>query len=271
MVVNHPSHHTVEGVQADGEVVAIFMKQTGEMLNVSSLFRVNQSETPSFSFFKQFVPYVTSGSINKVMLSNWSIAQMVPPAGAYFVYDGSTVMPACQPVEWVVFKAMINIDPTDFAFLVKNVQPGSRSVQALGNREIFFNDVAALPGGPMPHDNKTYMRCRPSGKKGKTIPVQKVDLRTTEAKQRDEASKDDPNSISHHVKKHLAKYSLEDMVMIGLTIIFVIIGGYAGYNAFKGNPDGLNVLDRFRWVGSKIRDVFFWIGGIFTKKPVESV
>ena len=270
ILVTHPSHHTVEGVQADGEIVAFFAKPTGEQLCVSSLFRVNQAETPSLSFFKQFVPYAQT-SPSKTMLNNWSIAQMVPPAGAYFVYDGSTVVPGCQPTEWVVFKAMINIDPTDFAFLVKNVQPGSRSVQALGNREIFFNDVAALPGGPMPHDNKTYMRCRPSGKKGKTIPVQKVDLRTTEAKQRDEASKDDPNSISHHVKKHLANYSFEDMVMIGLTIIFVIIGGYAGYNAFKGNPDGLNVLDRFRWVGSKIRDVFFWIGGMFTKKSVESV
>jgi carbonic anhydrase len=270
IVVNHPSHHTVEGVQADGEIVAFFSKPTGEQLCVSSLFRVNQAETASFSFFKQFVPYAQT-TFSKTMLNDWSIAQMVPPAGAYFVYDGSKLIPGCESVEWVVFKAMINMDPTDFAFLVKNVQPGSRSIQSLGNREIFFNDVAALPGGPMPHDNKTYMRCRPSGKKGKTIPVQKVDLRTTEAKQRDEASKDDPNSISHHVKKHLANYSLEDMIMIGLTIIFVIVGGYAGYNAFKGNPDGLNVLDRFRWVGSRIRNFFFWIGGMFTKKPVESV
>jgi hypothetical protein len=201
------------------------------------------------------------------MLNNWSLAQMVPPAGAYFVYDGSIVVPNCKPTEWVVFKAMINIDPTDFAFLVKNVQPGSRSVQALGNREIYFNDVAALPGGPMPHDNKTYMRCRPSGKKGKTIPVQKVDLRTTEAKEL--AVKDDPNSISHHVKKQLANYSIEEIVMFILLALCIGAGAYGGYSAFNSNPTGLNVLDRFRWIGSKIRDFFFWIFSMFqTKKTV---
>jgi carbonic anhydrase len=264
ILVNHPSHHTIEGVQADGEVIAIFMKPTGEKLHVSSLFRVNQAETPSLSFFKQFVPYAQTTWAKAMMLNNWSISQMVPPAGAYFVYDGSTVVPGCQPTEWVVFKAMINMDPTDFAFLVKNVQPGSRAVQPLGNREIFFNDVAALPGGPMPHDNKTYMRCRPSGKKGKTIPVQKVDLRTSEAKER--AVKDDPNSISHHVKKHFEKYSFEEMVMFVLLAICIGAGAYGGYSAFNGNPTGLNILDRFRWVGSRIRDFFFWIFSMFQPK-----
>ena len=264
--VTHPSHHTVEGVQADGEVVAIFNKPTGELLCVSSLFRVNQAETPSFSFFKQFVPYAqTSPSIT--MLSNWSLAQMVPPAGAYFVYDGSLPIPPCQPCEWVVFKGMINMDPTDFAFLVKNVQPGSRSVQALGNREIFFNDVAALPGGPMPHDNKTYMRCRPSGKKAKTIPVQKVDLRTSEAKEL-ASKKEDPNSLTAHVKKHFAKYQIEELGMMLLALIFTGIGAYFAYSSFKKNPDGLNVLDRVRWIGSKIREMFLWFFSMFQPKSV---
>ena len=269
IVVNHPSHHTIEGVQTDGEIVAFFQKPTGEQLRVSSLFRVNQTETASLSFFKQFVPYAQT-TYSKTMLNNWSIAQMVPPAGAYFVYDGSRLIPGCQPAEWVVFKAMINMDPTDFAFLVKNVQAGSRAVQPLGNREIFFNDVAALSGGPMPHDNKTYMRCRPTGKKGKTIPVQKVDLRTTEAKEREQASKkEDPNSVSYHVKKQLSNFSIEEIFMFIVLALCTLGGAYAGYSAFNGNPEGMNVLDRFRWVGSKIRDFFFWIFSMFeTKKTV---
>ena len=266
ILVTHPSHHTVEGVQADGEVVAIFNKPTGEQLCVSSLFRVNQAETASFSFFKQFVPYAQT-SPSKTMLSNWSLAQMVPPAGAYFVYDGSLPIPPCQPTEWVVFKAMINMDPTDFAFLVKNVQPGSRSVQALGNREIFFNDVAALSGGPMPHDNKTYMRCRPSGKKAKTIPVQKVDLRTSEAKEL-ASKKDDPNSLTSHVKKHLAKYQIEDLGMILLAFLCTGVGAYFAYSSFNKNPDGLNVLDRVRWVGVQIRNFFLWIVSFFQPRSV---
>jgi len=48
---------------------------------------------------------------------------------------------------------------------VKNVNPGSRPIQGLGDREIFYNDVEQLPGGPMPHDNKTYMKCRRAGQK----------------------------------------------------------------------------------------------------------
>jgi hypothetical protein len=60
---------------------------------------------------------------------------------------------------------MINIDSNDFALLVKNVTPGSRPIQGLGDRDVFFNDIEQLPGGPMPHDNKTYMKCRRAGQK----------------------------------------------------------------------------------------------------------
>lgn len=252
--VNHPSHHTVEGVQSDGEVVAFFQKPTGERLCVSSLFRVNQAETPSLSFFKQFVPYGQTSQSN-VMFNGWSLSQMVPPAGAYYVYDGSTVVPPCAPTEWVVFKSMINIDPTDFAFLVKNVQPGSRGVQTLGNREIFFNDVAALPGGPMPHDNKTYMRCRPTGKKGKSIPVQKVDLKTSEAKQREEdAKKNDPNTLTGHIKTQLSKYEYNEILMYIVSFLIIGLGLYGGYSMFNSNPTGYNIFEKVRGFTAWVRN-----------------
>jgi len=59
---------------------------------------------------------------------------------------------------------MINIDSNDFALLVKNVTAGSRPVQTLGDRDVFFNSGEQLPGGQMPKDGKIYMRLRP--KKG---------------------------------------------------------------------------------------------------------
>jgi hypothetical protein len=78
---------------------------------------------------------------------------------------------------------MINIDSNDFALLVKNVAPGSRPIQGLGDREIFYNDVEQLPGGPMPHDNKTYMKCRRAGQKTPlSKPVVNAPLGATSAK-----------------------------------------------------------------------------------------
>jgi hypothetical protein len=196
---------------------------------------------------------------------------MVPPAGAYYVYDGSTVIPPCAPTEWVVFKSMINIDPTDFAFLVKNVQPGSRGVQALANREIFFNDVAALPGGPMPHDNKTYMRCRPTGKKAKTIPVQKVDLKTSEAKQREEDAKNnDPNTLTGHIKSQLSKYQYEDILMYVLSFLLISLGLYGGYSMFNSSPQTYNIFEKVRGFTAYIRNYLLEMIG-YSINPESSV
>jgi carbonic anhydrase len=166
LLVTHPSQHTVENVQADAEVIAIFSNPTSGFLCVSSLVRVNPTQTSSSHFFNAFVPYANPGvPYTSVSLGEqWGLFMMVPPAGSYFVYDGSMVIPPCQQTKWVVFKSMINIDSNDFALMVKNVLPGSRPIQQTGSRQVYFNDIEQLPGGPMPHDGKTYMRCKRSGR-----------------------------------------------------------------------------------------------------------
>jgi len=177
ILINHPSHHTIEGVQADAEVVAYFFSPTGERLCVSSLIRVSSSPTPSLDFFKQVVAYASPLFPTKVNLTGWSLQQMVPADGSYYMYDGSVTFPPCMPCDWVVFKTMINMDQSDFALLVKNTQAGSRSIQALGNREIFYNDGADT--GFLPHDNKTYLvmkPLKPPAKKKQEI--SRVDLKT---------------------------------------------------------------------------------------------
>jgi len=238
ILVNHPSHHTIENIQADGEVIAIFNNPTGGYLCVSSLFRVNSSQTPSSHFFNSFVGYADPNQqYSAVNLGeNWSINMMVPPNGSYFVYDGSLVVPPCQPVKWVVFKSMINIDPTNFALLVKNVTPGSRSIQPLGDREVYFNDISQLPGAPMPHDNKTYMRCKRAGKKsgttsgggglmGGTKDVTKPDVKG-------QAATNDKNTVTHKVTKFVSDQIQTNGLMSFLDVIVllasVIIGFYYG-------------------------------------------
>lgn len=225
IIVNHPSHHTLEGVAADGEVIALFYSPTGDILKVSSLFRVNPNETPSSGFFKQFISYADPNTTKQVMLNGWSLSQM--GNGGYYVYSGSSVFPNCGPCEWVVFKTMINMDPTDFSFLVRNVQAGSRNIQSLGNRDVFYNEESV--SGPLPHDNKTYLVLRPlkgnSMKKPK--PINPVDLKTGESKLLQQQN--DSNSTLSAVKKHAYENPWETIAYLVLGL--ALFGGvYAGYS-----------------------------------------
>jgi carbonic anhydrase len=181
ILVNHPSHHTIENIQADAEVIALFSSPSGGNLCVSALARVNSAQTTSTQFFNAFVPYTNPSQMTTVNLGdNWGVFMMVPPEGSYYVYEGSLPFPNCNPANWVVFKSMINIDPNEFAYLVRNVSPGSRPIQALGDRDVFFNDISKLPGAPQAPDGKTYMRCKRVAKKGEDAkPPSKPDVKGT--------------------------------------------------------------------------------------------
>lgn len=196
LLINHPSHHTIEkNSQADGEVIALFVSPQNEVLQVCVQFYVNPSPGPSIDFFKQIVPYASGTQPTLVQLSGWSLQQMIPDDGSYYMYDGSTMVPGCGPAETIVFKSSINIDQTDFALLVNKVQAGSRNIQALGNREVFYNDGADL--GFMPHDNKTYLVMKPlKPQKHKKPEISKVDLKTTSAR---EAARQ-PSTVGKAVK-----------------------------------------------------------------------
>jgi carbonic anhydrase len=261
ILVNHPSHHTIENIQADAEVIAIFTNPTGGYLCVSSLVRVNSSQTSATHFFNSFVGYANpTQQYTQVNLGeNWSLNMMVPPNGAYFVYDGSMVVPPCQSVKWVVFKSMINIDPTDFALLVKNVSPGSRPIQPLGDRLVYFNDVEQLPGAPMPHDNKTYMRCKRAGKKtsggglmGGTKAVEKPDVKG-------KASENDTNTVTHKVGKfvsdQIATNGILSFVDVVLLIVSLALGFYYG-KKLEYRPYGTYLMRKAQDIAGWIRNLF---------------
>lgn len=252
LVVNHPSHHTIENIQADGEVIAIFNKPDGSLLLVSSLFRVNPQQTPSSHFFNAFIPYANSnasGYTSVALGEQWGLFMMVPPAGSYFVYNGTTPMPPCQSATWVVFRSMINIDGNDFALLAKNVAPGSRPIQDLGSRVVYYNDAEQLSGGPMPKDGKVYIRFKKVGKKGtNTKPVKQADL-----------SSGKPSSGSK-LRKWIAEQNIinrlfSDVSAVIMTIAFAI-GLYFGYKN-KDTSGGATVIFFTQWLAGKIHDFFF--------------
>ena len=168
LIVNHPSHHTIQNIQADAEVVAVFRSPTGKVLSVSSLVRVNPAQTDASRFLNSFIPYANrSGAVNIVLGNNWSLTMMVPPNATFYSYQGTLPIPNCDIAQVIVFSSMINIDQNDFALLVKNGVAGSRPIQPLGDRQVFFNSGDQLPGGTTPKDGKVYMRLHPKKGKGK--------------------------------------------------------------------------------------------------------
>lgn len=253
VLVNHPSHHTIENIQADAEVIAIFTNPSGKYLCVSSLVRVNSSQSTSTQFFNKFVPFAnpteTQTQVN--LGDDWGLNMMVPPNGAYFVYDGSMVVPNCQPTKWVVFKSMINIDSNDFALLVKNVSPGSRPIQALGDREVFFNDIEQLPGSPMPHDGKTYMRCRRLGKS-------KPDVKDVQPAGIKDARENEASKETHPAVKW-AQEQLEANGLIEIINFILMISAF-GFGFYYG----MNL--EYRFLGKKLFTLAFdlaaWIRGL---------
>lgn len=253
ILVNHPSHHTIENIQADAEIVAFFTNPTGARLNVSALVRVNPAETTATHFFNSFIPYAGTGGWNTVNLGeNWGIFMMVPPNGAYFYYDGSDIIPNCAPVKWCVFKSMINMDANNFALLTKNVAPGSRPIQPLGDREIFLNDIDQLPGGPMPHDGKTYMRCKRAPKKGDDVkPVKSAGVQDTK--------KAKTKGISDWAGDQISKNGIFALIDVVLLICAFVFGVYYAWLASKG-PYGL-------YIPRLGQDLAIWVRGLFIKTP----
>jgi len=267
LLVTHPSHHTIENIQADAEVVAIFQNPTSGFLCVSSLVRVNPTQTSSSHFLNAFISYANpSVPYTSVSLGEqWGLFMMVPPAGSYFVYDGSLVVPPCQQSKWVVFKSMINIDSNDFALLVKNVMPGSRPVQPLGNREVFFNDIEQLPGGPMPNDGKTYMRCKRSGKKPDVKDVKSAGLQNNKPK-----TKNFLTSTSEWVSNQIRVNGFIELFNF-ICMIAAFVGGiYYGYNQSKG-PIGMYLVLAAQRFAAYIRTFFTKASTAFTTSQSSSI
>jgi carbonic anhydrase len=254
LFVNHPSHHTIENIQADAEVVAIF-KSGSKVLCVSVLVRSNPAQTTSTHFFNSFIPYSdpNSNSSEVNMGNNWGLFMMVPPNGAYFVYDGSLPVPSCDSAKCVVFKSMINIDPNDFAILVKNDTPGSRPIQGIGDREVFFNDSEQLAGGPIPHDNKTYMRCKRSPRKGGDVKkVTQVDVSTEKTKQ----TKTTLGHVHGWITNQVAANGIITLVDGIIMIASFVLAIYMAYKYYKQLSFlmYLNILSQAlsRWIRSLI-------------------
>lgn len=274
LIVNHPSHHTIEDIKGDGEVIAVFENPSGKFLCVSSLFKVNSAESPSTHFFNSFIPYI-DGMTRVNLGDNWSLSMMMPTNKGYFVYDGTFPALCSTKVKWVVNKSMINIDANTFALLTKKTTAGSRPIQPIGNREIFFNDIQNDYGVPRADGDKRYMRFKLVGKlKDAVNSIQKpkeVDLKEAASKQNKNISDKIVEFITGQVQTNGVMY----YVSWTLFAVALLIGIYAGTKMFF---IGTYILDFHQNLPGYLWSILtfwynlaMWVVSKLTKKPDQTV
>lgn len=237
VLINHPSHHTIENIQADAEAIVIYTNPSGKYLCVSSLIRVSPVQTSSTSFFNAIIGYANpSVPYTQVSLGDsWTTGMLIPPSGSYYVYEGSLVAPPCQPVQWVVFKSFIGISATDFAILVKNVQVGSRSIQPSNGRDVFFNDTEHVQGAPVAAGKK-MMRCKRAAA-ATSVDVKQPDAKSHRVKN---AAAQSPSYLTN-VSSYISETGIIALLDVILLCVSIYFGIYYGWQTSQG-PYGFYLL-----------------------------
>lgn len=164
-IVFHPAQHTIDGTRYDGEFVMSFYTPGGKKINVSVLLQIQSKESASTKFFHAFAPYAnqTDGSVIKCP-EGWSFSHALPNDPGYFVYQGTDILPHCDPVTWVVFKRPVGILAADIASINTVVPAGYRPVAPLGSRKLFWNDGTNTKMSLetlQANDDRVYIRCQP--------------------------------------------------------------------------------------------------------------
>lgn len=276
--LHHPSHHTIEDVQSQAEFITFFTNPNGGALALSVLVRAAPGTSASSSFFSSFVPYLTqSGTpITVNMGDSWMLSSVVPPTANYYTYTGSWILPNCDGnVTWVVFADTVNMDPNDFAVLSARTTAGSRPLQPVGDREVFYNDQDALLGSENAHlkqDGKVYMKCRRLPVAGEGPPMEK----SAEVKKGglgDAKTQAFEAQIAGYVDKGKEKYN-EFVNEYGYTSFFVVgFGALLIYYFFFTEGGGKFVVSALYAVELPVYYIFRWpweffFGWLF-KKPAQ--
>jgi hypothetical protein len=266
IILTHPSHHTVENIQADAEVIAYFSTPYRKVLCMSALIRANTAQSSSTEFFNAFVKFASSEKRQPVkMTDGWNLNMMVPPNSSYFVYDGSTIEQNCQKAKWIVFKNMINIDTNDFALLVKNSsQPLAKPIQPIGDREVFFNSTEKLGGAPAPKN--TFKVYRYS--EGKLTPIKNLDKLdqpddVKEVKQPDvksTAAQNKSNGILDSITSFTSNQVEVNGIISFFDVVLLVIALYYGYvygKKIEYRPYGVYLINLFQYFGAVINSILF--------------
>lgn len=258
----HPAQHTIEDIRAEAEFVVLLENPKGNYVALSVPVRTSPGDTPSTAFFNAFVAYPSEPDVpTTVVLGNdWELQNIIPESKGFYVYEGSWVLPMCFPnVTWCVFNSAVTIDPSDFARMASQGKGGSRPLQPVGDRQVFFNDGEDIDSAYQKRDGKVYMRCRRVPRKGEGPPEDPVKISDLAGKTSSAAA------TAESVARSNAQTAVADSFATmggwwGLIFIVVMIGlTYALFGTEKGTLLSKGVFDMLMWIPNYIRTLCLWI------------
>ena len=261
----NPSQHTIEGVQSQAEFVVYMNNPNGKNLAVSVLVRTTPSGSASSSFFSSFIPFANSETPNTIGLgSTWMLRDMLPAEPSFYMYSGSDIVPACEPMTWVVFSNTVNMDPSDFAKLGNIAPAGSRNLQPVGDRDVFFNDTTLPTSTPQIHDNKVYMRCRRAGGSsggGKAVLGESKPAGLQEADQK--ATQEANQLATSNTTLSAYMFFMENWSLLLVVAVAAILGYLAFYTTTFSSLANV-ILSILMWFPNKL-NTFIWKKSAFGK------
>jgi len=262
VLINQRSNHTIESIQGDAEVTIIFDNPTKGDLLVCFVVQSNPNPSNSAQFFNSIVKYLNTQNTEVPLGNNWSLANLVPPSGEHFVYDG-TYPESCQAAKVIVFKSMINIDPNDYATLASKLPAYSQTIQGAGNRNVYFNATKQLPGGPTALDNRAYLVFRENpSKAGNNKAVKTVGV--SEATSTQGSKNSVTSTISDWTFGQIQANGVIAILDIILLILSFGVAFYFGYMKYQMFGEIMYLQRKTGELGSYLRSF------IFRPKPVIS-
>ena len=255
----HPSQHTVEDVRAEAEIVVLFENPKANYIAVSVPVRTAPGDTPSTQFFNAFVPYPSEPDVptTVVLGASWEIQNIIPESKGFYVYDGSWVLPECFPeVTWCVFNSAVTIDPSDYAKMASKGKGGSRPLQPIGDRQVFFNDGEDIDSAYSKRDGKVYMRCRRVPREGEGPPTDSVKKSDLAEQTANAANMAQSTAVSNLQTQLYDSYASTG----GLWgVLFICIMLYLTYLLFfneKGKAIAVSLFGFMVWIPNKIHTLF---------------
>lgn len=259
LVITSPSQHTIENVRAEAECMIIFEHPSEPNIIVSVLVRTSPGDTPSNQFFNTFVPYPSDiDSPVKVTLGNsWQLQNVIPEDKGYYVYEGTTPWPECDPnVTWVVFNTSVSMDPSDFAKMSSKAKGGYRPLQDIGDREVYFNDGEKVSNSFSKKDGKMYMRCRRVPVKGEGPPLEKIKAKDLEGEIK-KKNKSVQETAFNNLQSSLGDSYTSLGGFWGLLLVLVFL--YMTYFLFteKGASVSVSIFNGLMFIPNAIHN--FWV------------
>jgi carbonic anhydrase len=254
-----PAQHTIEDVRAEAEFVVLFEHPKGYYLAVSVTVRTAPGDTPSTNFFSAFVPYPAELDMptTVVLGSSWGIQDIVPESKGFYVYEGSWVIPNCFPnVTWCVFNSSITIDPSDFAKMASKGKGGSRPLQPVGDRQVFFNDGEDIDNTYAKRDGKVYMRCRRVPREDEGPPTDSVKKSDLAEQNESRISSAQATAISNLQTQLYDSYASTGGLW---AVMFIFVMLYLTYMLFfndKGKTIAVAIFRYIVWIPNAIHRLF---------------